>query len=150
MKRIALLLLFACGCASAPARTAASPAPAGAAPYDAAPAAAHSIEVTIDDRAAREILASLSRPRLESSDPKVLQDLPAVRLAIADSNRAPDVFERDFAANCRQPVTATMASDKLRAQFAGVKSEIISSERRRISSSRVFERLDTFCINWAS
>ena len=99
MKWIAPLLLFACACASAPpVRTGASPAPAGAAPYDAAPAAAHAIEVTIDDRAAREILASLSRPRFESSDPKVLQDLPAVRLAIADSNRAPDVFERDFAA----------------------------------------------------
>ncbi|HYR45363.1 MAG TPA: DUF5700 domain-containing putative Zn-dependent protease [Thermoanaerobaculia bacterium] len=94
-----LLVLLACGCTSAPAvRTASSPAPSGATPYGAPPAAAHAVEVAVDDRAAREILASLSRPRFESSDPKVLQDLPAVRLAIADSNRTPDVFERDFAA----------------------------------------------------
>jgi hypothetical protein len=32
------------------------------------------------------------------SDVKVLEDLPAVRLAVEDSGRAPEVFERDFAA----------------------------------------------------
>ena len=39
-------------------------APPVPAPYDAPPAAAHSIEITIRTRAAREILASLARPRV--------------------------------------------------------------------------------------
>ncbi len=68
------------------------------APYDAPPAAAHAIEITIRPRAARDILASLARPRPDASDPKVLQDLPAVRLAIQDSGREAEVWERDFAA----------------------------------------------------
>ncbi|MEO8431651.1 MAG: hypothetical protein ABI592_09095 [Acidobacteriota bacterium] len=79
---------------------AAAPPGTGAskAPYDAPAAAAHSIEITIRPRAARDILASLSRPRPDASDAKVLQDLPAVRLAIQDSAREADVWERDFAA----------------------------------------------------
>ncbi|HYK42781.1 MAG TPA: hypothetical protein VE007_10365 [Thermoanaerobaculia bacterium] len=83
---------------------AASPAPAagravpGKAPYDAPPAAAHQIEITIRSRAARDILASLTRQRYDASDAKLLESLPAIRLAIADSGRGEDVFERDFAA----------------------------------------------------
>ncbi|HSS44980.1 MAG TPA: DUF5700 domain-containing putative Zn-dependent protease, partial [Thermoanaerobaculia bacterium] len=52
----------------------------------------------LDPRPAREILAALSRSRLERSEVIVLQDLPAVRLAIQDSGRSPEVFVRDFAA----------------------------------------------------
>ena len=54
--------------------------------------------IAIDVRAAREILESLSRPHWDPQDAKLLEDLPAVHLAIQDSTRAPDVFERDFAA----------------------------------------------------
>ena len=100
MKRAVGVLLLACACAARPGGSPAPPAPPSSArvAYEAPPAAPHAIEISIDERAAREILASLSRPRFEASDPKVLQDLPAVRLAIEDSTRAPEVFERDFAA----------------------------------------------------
>lgn len=98
MRRRALLAVILTGCASVPAgKTAPAPATARA-PYDAPPAAHHAIEIRLDSRPAREILASLSRVRLERSDAMVLQDLPAVRLAIQDSGRSPEVFERDFAA----------------------------------------------------
>ncbi len=100
MRRAALLLLVstAGACASASGSRAPAAAPAQKVPYEAAPAAAHAIDLQIDVRAAREILESLSRPRPDIQDAKLLQDLPAVRLAIQDSRRAPDVFERDFAA----------------------------------------------------
>lgn len=91
-----LLICFVSACASAPAGK--PPLPVPRAPYDAPAAAAHSIQITMDTRAAREILASLSRPRFEISDAKVLEDLPAIHLAIEDSNRSQDVFEHDFAA----------------------------------------------------
>jgi len=55
------------------------------------------IDIQIDSEAAREILGSLSRPKLDPTDAKVLENLPAVRLAIQDSTRGPDVFERDMA-----------------------------------------------------
>ena len=90
------------GSSAAPA--AASPAPTpgravpGKAPYDAPPAAAHQIEITIRTRAARDILASLTRQRYDASDAKLLESLPAISLTIADSGRGEDVFERDFAA----------------------------------------------------
>jgi len=89
---------LAVACASASGSKTPAPAPVQKAPYDAAPAAAHAIDLQIDARAAREILESLSRPRLDVQDAKLLEDLPAVRLAIQDSQRTPDVFERDFAA----------------------------------------------------
>jgi len=100
VRRIALLLLVvaAGACASAPGGKAPRAAPAPKVPYDASPAAAHAIDLHIDVRAANEILESLSRPRLDAQDAKLLEDLPAVRLAIQDSRRTPDVFERDFAA----------------------------------------------------
>ena len=100
MRRAALLLLLALSgaCASASGGKAAAPASLPHAPYDAPPAAAHAIALQIDVRAAREILESLSRPRWDPQDAKLLEDLPAVHLAIQDSTRAPDVFERDFAA----------------------------------------------------
>ena len=100
MRRAALLLLLAATGACASAAGGPSPVPASipGAPYEAAPAAAHAIELHIDVRAAREILESLSRPRWDPQDAKLLEDLPAVRLAIQDSTRTPEVFERDFAA----------------------------------------------------
>ena len=99
MKRAASLLILALSvaCASAPPGKASPAVPARAA-YDAPPAAAHGIDVQIDARAAREILESLSRPKHDPQDARLLEDLPAVRLAIQDSLRTNDVFERDFAA----------------------------------------------------
>ncbi len=99
MKRAAVLLAaaFAGACASGPAPKAA-PGAGPRALYDAPPAAPHAIDIQIDARAAREILESLSRPKLDPQDVKLLEDLTAVRLAIQDSMRPPEVFERDFAA----------------------------------------------------
>ncbi len=96
-----LALLLCCGCAAGTRGpgTAAPPGPAaGKAPYDAAPVTTSPIDIAVDARAARAILSSLARPKLETSDVKVLEDLPAVRLAIQDSARDAAVFERDFAA----------------------------------------------------
>jgi hypothetical protein len=58
----------------------------------------HSISIRIDDRAAQEILLALDRPRFQLPDVKRIEDLTAVRIAIEDSGRAPEVFEHDFAA----------------------------------------------------
>lgn len=86
-------------CGTAPPASPASPGqPAARVPYDAPPAAGSSIAITIDGRAASEILASLARPHVQMSDVKILEDLVPVRLAIEDSGRPVEVFERDFAA----------------------------------------------------
>ncbi|MDQ6892432.1 MAG: hypothetical protein M3167_07095 [Acidobacteriota bacterium] len=121
MKRAAILLVVVAGLAAAcssPAPAPSSPGPAGPAgstaaapsgsasaravpgkaPYDAPPAATHTVEITIRTRAARDILASLTRQRYDAADAKLLESLPAIRLAIQDSGRGEDVFERDFAA----------------------------------------------------
>lgn len=84
--------------AAAPSGAANARAILGKAPYDAPAAAAHTIEITIRTRAARDILASLTRQRYDATDAKLLESLPAIRLAIQDSGRGEDVFERDFAA----------------------------------------------------
>ncbi|HEY3203676.1 MAG TPA: hypothetical protein VGL03_08445 [Thermoanaerobaculia bacterium] len=99
MKRLLLLLFAAAGCA-ATAPPAASPPPGGSsrAPYDGPPAAGGSIEIALDMRAAREILAILSRTSFDPSQARLLESLPAVRATIQDSNRSPEVFERDLAA----------------------------------------------------
>lgn len=109
MKRAATLLalVLSAACASAPSGKAA-PAPAARAGYDAAPAAPHGIDVQIDARAAHEILESLSRPKLDPQDARLLEDLPAVRLAIQDSTRSNDVFERDFAAAFEENTRASV------------------------------------------
>ena len=103
MKRLlallALLLLPFVGCASGVGRGgAAKPAAPGRAPYDERQPGVHSLRVSVDPSTARQILESLSRPRYEAADVKVLEDSLAVRLAIADSGRSREVFERDFAA----------------------------------------------------
>ena len=91
-----LLLAAACGCAGAPA-----PAPPAGersrAPYVAAPAGRHGIDVRIDAGAARDLLAFLSQPQYRVDDAKRLEELPAVRLALQDSGRTAEVFERDLA-----------------------------------------------------
>jgi hypothetical protein len=99
IRRAFVLVLAAAagGCAGAP--VSAPPAPAkSAAPYRAGPAGRHSIEIRIDAGAARELMTFLSRPQFRIDDAKTLQQLPAIRLALQDSGRAPDVFERDLAA----------------------------------------------------
>jgi hypothetical protein len=63
------------------------------------PAAAQtSLEIRIDTRPAREILGTLTRPKFEPSDAKVLEDMPAIELSIRDSARDRQVFERDLGA----------------------------------------------------
>ena len=85
--RGAVALLLVCGCAAGarpPSGPAAAPSrpPAGKAPFDAAPSATARIDIAIDAKAAREILSSLARLKPEISDVKVLEDMPAVRVAI--------------------------------------------------------------------
>ena len=101
MRRAALLLaiLAAAGCGSSSggkSATAAPGAPAAKSPYDAAPAAAHNINIEIDATAAKEILGTLGRLKFDPADAKVLEDLPAVHLTIQDSTRGQEVFERDL------------------------------------------------------
>ena len=97
----ALLAAFAAGCASkaaAPPTFAPRPGGGPAAPYDNPPAGNSRITITIDMRAAREILALLGQASFSPAAAKQLETLPAVELAIADSNRPPETFERDLAA----------------------------------------------------
>ena len=91
------LLLSAGGCAGAPAL---APPVSGKsrAPYEAAPAAKHAIQIEIDARAAVDLLAFLSRPQFRVDEAKTLEELPAVKLTLRDSGRTPEVFERDLAA----------------------------------------------------
>jgi hypothetical protein len=99
MRRILACVLVACGCAAAPPPFVAPPPGGGSrAPYDSPPVANDTITLTLDMRAAREILALLSRPAFSPADAKLLETLPAVELAIRDSNRPPETFERDLAA----------------------------------------------------
>jgi hypothetical protein len=91
------LVVSACGCAGAPVY--APPASGKSrAPYEAAPAAKHVIEIEIDARAAVDLLGFLSRPQFRVDDAKTLEELPAVKLTLRDSGRTPEVFERDLAA----------------------------------------------------
>jgi hypothetical protein len=93
----AALLLAAAGCATAP-----LPPPVRAngsrAPYDFTPAATGEIQIRLDLRAARSILALLAKDRFDPAEAKLLENLPAVRFAIRESNRPPETFERDLAA----------------------------------------------------
>jgi hypothetical protein len=104
MRRVfsgALLAALAAGCASrtaAPPPFAPRPGAGPAAPYDSPPVGNSRIAITIDMRAAREILALLGEAQFSPAAAKQLETLPAVELAIADSNRPPETFERDLAA----------------------------------------------------
>ncbi|HEV8231637.1 MAG TPA: hypothetical protein VGQ75_04765 [Thermoanaerobaculia bacterium] len=99
IRRVALLVIgvTAWRCAGAPVY--APPASGKSrAPYEAPPARRHSIEIRVDSRAAHDLLAFLSLPQFQPDGAKALEALPAVRLALQDSGRTPDVFERDLAA----------------------------------------------------
>ena len=93
----AALILSAARCATAP-LPGPPPGSAARAPYDAPPTSKSEIAITLDLRAARSILALLSKDRFDPAEAKLLEMLPAVRLAIQDSNRPPETFERDLAA----------------------------------------------------
>jgi hypothetical protein len=86
----------AVGCASTPSGDIV-PAQAKV-PYVSPAPSPHNLEIRVDSRAAREILAALSRPAYDSAAAAALQALPAVRLAIQDASRNAEIFERDFAA----------------------------------------------------
>jgi len=101
-RRIAFLALAAAtlGCASTapgPTRPAATAAAATRAPYKAPPAGKHTIEIKVDSKAAQDLVAFLSLPQFRVDEAKALSQLPAVRLAIQDSGRTIETFERDLA-----------------------------------------------------
>jgi hypothetical protein len=76
-----------------------APAPgAPRAPYEAPPAGRHTIEIHVDSRAAVDIFGFLSRPAFDGERARAIGDLPAVRLAVQDSRRTLETFERDLAA----------------------------------------------------
>jgi hypothetical protein len=98
-----LALAAAVGCASSsrtesPPPFTPRPGSSSPAPYDTPPVGNSRIGITIDMRAAREILALLGEAKFSPAAAKQLETLPAVELAIADSNRPPETFERDLAA----------------------------------------------------
>jgi hypothetical protein len=68
------------------------------APYDAPPANPGPVTVTLDLRPARQILAFLGRTQYDENEARAIELLPTVQLAIRESGRGRDVFERDLAA----------------------------------------------------
>ncbi len=91
---------LAAGCASGPPAPTFQPPPGSAsgAPYDVPPVGNDKLTLTLDMRAAREILALLSQATYSPAAAKQLETLPAVELAIRESGRPPETFERDLAA----------------------------------------------------
>src|SRR5262249_13419117 len=71
---------------------------ASRAPYDSPPVNPGPVTVTLDLRAAREILAVLGKAQFDANDSRALELLPAVQVAIRESGRGRDVFEKDLAA----------------------------------------------------
>ena len=110
-----------------------TPALPGSAPYDAAPAAAHAIEITFNGKAAQEILSSLARPKYEPTDMKLLEDMPAVQLTIRDSQRDTAVFEKDFAAAFEEKTRAAVFDFKAiresREKWQGLLSALAQREK---------------------
>lgn len=96
------LLLAAAALALSCAGSSPVPSPAGPgaprAPYEAPPGGHHTIEIRVDSRAAVEIFAFLSRPAFDAERARAIGDLPAVRMAVQDSRRTLETFERDLAA----------------------------------------------------
>lgn len=135
-----VLIASAIGCSSAVADKPSAPT-SSRAPYEMAAPSPHAIEISVDPRPAREILESLSRPRFESSDVKVLEDLPAVRMAIGDSGRSAEIFERDFAsafdASAR---TAVFDFHTIRDRRERWKALLEALESRRAEIARVAAR----------
>ncbi|HVE65271.1 MAG TPA: hypothetical protein VNC59_01725 [Thermoanaerobaculia bacterium] len=103
MRPAAVVLLGALtlGCAADGLEPTGPAARAGAtsrAPYKAPPAGNHSIEIQVDSKAAQDLVAFLSLPHFRADQAKAITELPAVRLAIQDSGRTLETFERDLAA----------------------------------------------------
>jgi hypothetical protein len=93
---VAASLAFSCAGSS---RAPSAPSPAASrAPYESPPAGRHSIEIRVDSRAATDIFAFLSRPAFDAEAARAIGELPAVRLAVQDSRRTVETFERDLAA----------------------------------------------------
>jgi hypothetical protein len=95
---LAPALVVSIACASGTPPPPSVPGATARVPYDSTPVARDSITVILEMRAAREILAVLSKPKFDPADGKALEALPAVRYTIADSNRQPEVFESDLEA----------------------------------------------------
>ena len=91
------LAVLAASCATAP-LPGPPPDSSARAPYDAPPTAKDDVTIVLDERAARSILALLSKDRFDPVEAKLLEVLPAVKVAIRESNRPPETFERDLAA----------------------------------------------------
>jgi hypothetical protein len=75
-----------------------SQAGASRAPYDSPPVATGKVSIMLDMRAAREILHMLGQTAYNPAEAKQLQSLVPVQLAIRESARPPESFERDLAA----------------------------------------------------
>jgi hypothetical protein len=104
-----LALVLAAGCATAP-LPGPPPGSSARAPYDTPPTTSlkDDVTITLDDRAARSILALLSKDRFDPVEAKLLEVLPAVKVAIRESNRPPETFERDLAAAFDEQSRITM------------------------------------------
>ena len=156
MKRLVAAVLLGVGCAAAP-----PPPPftipagsASRAPYDLPPVGSDTVRITIDMRAAREILALLVRPSFSPADAKQLESVPAVEYAIRESNRPPEIFERDLAAAFdEQTRIAVFDFRKIRednARWEDLLATISTREvelgeaRRRTGRGRCFRRTGSF------
>ena len=104
MKTALALLLAAAsalGCAgggTGQSGAAATAAAASRAPYKAPSAGRHAIAIQVDSTAARRLVEFLSLPEFRAEEAKPILALPAVQLAIRDSDRTIETFERDLAA----------------------------------------------------
>jgi hypothetical protein len=146
-RSIASLVLAAAtlGCASTapgPTRPAATAAAATRAPYKAPPAGKHAIEIQVDSKAAEDLVAFLSLPEFRADQAKAIIELPAVRLAIQDSGRAMETFERDLASafdeEARSAVFDLRSVRAGRARWAKLLADLAArrSELARLAAER--------------
>ena len=56
------------------------------------------VSVTLDMRAARQMLALFNRTQFDANEAQAIELLPAVQAAIRESGRGKDVFDHDLAA----------------------------------------------------
>ncbi len=104
---VAVAVFLVAGCATAP-LPGPPPGSSARAPYDAPPSAKDDITIALDDYAARSLLALLSKDHFDPVEAKLLEVLPAVKVAIRESNRPPETFERDLAAAFDEQARITM------------------------------------------
>jgi hypothetical protein len=95
---LALAVLTAACAGSAPPPEPRMATGSSRAPYDAPPVNPGPVTVTLDLRAAREILALLGKPAFDANEARAVEILPAVQAAIQESGRGNEVFSRDLAA----------------------------------------------------